>query len=377
MPLNIEIKFLEVEMKRLLGFLMTLVIVVGLFAGCSSGKTEPTPGTSAPPTGQESKDPAATGGDEQIVLSIAHVNASSDTDQLHHYITQTKAKLEELSGGTMTMDIYGDASLGTDKELFEMCSYGTLDMTANGTSTCNGGVDEFQLFEMPYLFPEGDPQARAFLADDGGTLDFIRERWEQDWNVKLLDLMDAGFRNLMGSGEPMTDPTKTAGMKIRTSDNVIIKRIIELIGGIPTNMAWTEMYTAYQQGVLDAGEWPIFSAYHAGFQEVTEWCVRSEFYPLIIGMTINVDRWDSLTEEQQGWLTESIDYGREEAYKLIDELGNQYFEEITADGCVVYTIDKEPFIQAVEPIWDEFRDYFGGDFIDEVRAQIDSSYTAK
>lgn len=357
-------------MKKTLSIIMVLVMVLGLLAGCGGAKEEPkAPESQAPASTAPEKQPEVAA--DPIVLSIGHVNAGTETDQLHWAILQAKAKLEELSGGTMSMDIFADGSLGSEREHFEMCSYGTLDMAATSTSTCNGGVDELAILEMPYLFPGGDPQARAFLADDGGTLDFFRERWENEWKVKNLALYAAGFRNLMGNGEAITDPSIAAGKKIRTSDNVIIAGIIEKLKGIPTNVAWSEIYTAYQQGVIDAGEWPIFSAYNVGFQEVTDYCVRTEFYPLVTAFNINMDKWNSLTVEQQGWLVDAIDFGLQEGYKLIDNLGGEYFKEIEEkNGCVVYEIDKTPFVETLEPMWTEFRDYFGGDLIDAVRARV-------
>lgn len=351
-------------MKRIITLLLVLALALSLFAGCGSSDT-----SSDASTGSTGSDSSASA--EEIVIKVGHPNPGTEYDQYQYYLQTMSDKLEELSGGTMRLEIYSDGTLGSERDMFESVMMGTLDMAFNATVTLSSSITPLQIFDMPYLF-DNEAEFRALFSDEQGLFDDVYATLEEDWNMHCLGFAEGGFRRLMGKDDPMTSIESIAGKKIRIADNVITSRIYTLLGGIPTNIAWSEVFTAHQQGTIDAGEWPLFSAYSSGFDEVTDWYVFSDIYAMILILNINQDLWDSFSEEQQAWMVEAEAVAKQAQFEMIDVKSEEFLAEFEANGCeVIRDFDKTPFIEATAVMWDEFRDDIGGDFIDAVNARLD------
>jgi TRAP-type C4-dicarboxylate transport system substrate-binding protein len=359
----------ELFMKRFLtGLILACFFTIcgSVFFSCSASDSRSTAGT------PEKAETAS-----KKIIKTGHCNAGQEYDQLHYLVLKLDQKLVQLSNGTMGLEIFSDSVLGSERDMFNSVKMGTLDIQLGSTVAVSTSIPQLQIFDMPFLF-DSVTEFRRFITDDRGALDGLKKIYENDFNMKLLVFAEGGFRRLMGKGDPMLTIDKIKGKKIRISDNRITSRIYTLLGAIPTNVAWTEVFTAHQQGTIDAGEWPLFSAHSAGFAEVTTWYVFSDIYMMTLELIINKDIWNSLSPEQQKWVQDSSDYARDEQFKMIDTKGEEFLQDFDKQGCKVYRdVNKKSLKDATAVIWTEFRDEINGQFIDSVRKRIDEIRAGK
>jgi TRAP-type C4-dicarboxylate transport system substrate-binding protein len=314
---------------------------------------------------------------KKIVAKVGHPNAGQEFDQYQYFLVEMNKKLEELSNNTVGLEIYPDGVLGSERDMFDSVKMGVQDMVFGSTVPISSSVPQLQIFDMPFLFDTVD-EYRKLISDDRGTFDEVRTILLNDFNMKNIIFADGGFRRLMGKDTPMTSIDRIKGRKVRITDNRITSRIYILLGAIPTNVAWSEMFTAHQQGTVDAAEWPLFSAHSAGFAEVTDWYAFSDIYAMILYLNINKNLWDGFTPEQQQWFQDAAVYARAEQFKMIDEKSEEFLKEFEAAKCKVYRdVDKKALKDATAVMWKEFRDEIGGNFIDGVRARLEEIRAGK
>jgi TRAP-type C4-dicarboxylate transport system substrate-binding protein len=357
-------------MKRFLtGLILVCFFVIcgSVFFSCSASDNKSTAGT------QEKAKTA-----DKKILKLGYGNAGQEYDQMHYLAVKLDQKLVQLSNGTMGLELFPDSVLGSDRDMFSSVKMGTLDMMLSSTVAISTSIPQLQIFDMPFLF-DSVKEFRTFITDDRGVLDGLKKIYENDdLNMKLLVFAEGGFRRLMGKGDPMLTIDKIKNKKIRITDNRITSRIYNLLGAIPTNVAWMEVFTAHQQGTIDAGEWPLFTAHSSGFAEVTKWYVFSDIYMMVLEVIINKDLWNSLNPEQQNWVQDASSYARDEQFKMIDTKSEEFLQDFDKQGCKVYRdVNKKPLKDATAGMWAEFRDEIGGQFIDSVRKRIDEIRAGK
>ena len=358
-------------MKRFLAMILALSMIFA-FAACG-GTSEST----APESGNPAAD--APGANKEVkTFRLGHSNSSQERDPDQYFATKWAEYLEEYSGGTLKIDVYGDAALGSEKDLFIMVKDDLLDLTLAGTVSVTSVYQPLQLFDLPYTVMN-DEEYRALMYDDRGAYDFLREGLPRDMNMHFFGMTESGARKLWGAGEAPTSVADLAGKKIRVADSAVHRMMWTMLGYNPANVAWTEVFSAHQQKVIDGAEWPALVGNASGFYEVCDYVQSTDLYRLTKMAVINEKVWQSLTEEEQGWFTEAYWAALDDQIAMIDEdlaAATAQWEEA---GCVYYdSFDKQEAYDILIPtIWDEFRDEIGGDILDkyiacveEIRAEL-------
>ena len=299
----------------------------------------------------------------QMVIEVGH----STTLDSHYGMGMTRfgEVLEELSGGEMTLLQHPAAALGGERELIEAVQIGTLDMVITSTGPLPNFVPETQVLDLPFLFRDYD-HARGVLDGELGqellaTVDAA--------GFKALAWTENGFRHITNSQRPVHTPADLAGMKIRTMENPIHLRAFEALGAAPTPMSFAELFTALQQGVVDAQENPIVVISVSNFAEVQgHLSLTGHLYsPAIIMMSD--DLWSSLSEEQQGWVMEATAASVEVTRARVTELEDTGIDGLIEKGmAVVADIDKAPFQEAVAPAYDAYTERFGDALIERINS---------
>lgn len=296
--------------KRILAVIMILA-VAGVLAGCQGAKdTE-----------------KAEGGDKKIVISVGYPD---NPDTPHDKSCNLwKEKLEELSGGTMTMELYPSDQLGSKNDLIDQMMAGQPVVTiADGAFYADRGAYDMGITFGPYLFDDWDD---CWALTDS---DWWRGQCDQLADLGITIIADnwvSGARHTMTTF-PVNTPEDLKHKKIRVPDNTIQIKGFEALEATATPMNLTDVYTALQQGTIDGVENPLVTLTSNAFQEVCKyvvldghvlnfatWCTGTEFY-------------DTLTDEQKGWLLEAgeeaglysqkqAEQSDEEALKILKEAG--------------------------------------------------------
>lgn len=298
----------------------------------------------------------------QQVVEVGH----STTLDSHYGMGMTRfgEVLEEVSGGQWTLVQHPASALGGERELIEAVQIGTLDMVITSSGPLPNFVPETQVLDLPFLFRDYE-HARGVL--DGEIGQELLAKVDET-GMKALVWTENGFRHITNSLRPVRTPQDLAGLKIRTMENPIHLRAFEALGAAPTPMSFAELFTALQQGVVDAQENPIVVISVSRFSEVQDHLTLSGhlYSPAIIIMSQS--RWDSLSEEEQGWFMEAARASVEVTRGRVTELEETGVDQLREAGMEVVTeIDRAAFEAAVQPAYEAYTQTYGEELIERIR----------
>ncbi|GAA1140663.1 TRAP transporter substrate-binding protein DctP [Ornithinicoccus hortensis] len=287
-------------------------------------------------------------------------------DGSHHHVG-AKAfgdKLTELSDGRITVSYYYDNALGGEREVVEGMLIDSIDMGITSTGPIGGFVDEFFVFDLPYLF-ENHEHAHAVLDSEIG--DELTDLLKETANVQILAWMENGFRHQTNSVRPINTPEDLEGIDHRTQESQVQIDTWSALGANATPMAWPEVYTALQQGVMDSQENPLPTIVDVRFFEVQDYLALTQHVYSPAPMMMSGKLWDSLSEEDQAMFQEAADYAlpiqREASYEQEQEA----VATLESEGMEVTEPDLDLFREAVEPVYEKWAPQLGEDRIEAAR----------
>lgn len=315
-------------MKKLLVTVTSVVFLLAVLSGCSST--------------------SSTG--DTMTIRMAHgISDSSDGGKA---IAEIEGLVEEKSNGSIDFQIYGSGVLGSERDTIEMVQAGVLDMAKVGASSLDAFDELYGAFSLPYMF---DTEEDLYAAMTNTDLIEQLNNSTRDTGFIMVGWYPSGFRNFyMSKDEPIETPDDLHGKKIRVMESATSKRLVETLGGSPVPMASSETYTAMQQGVIDGAEnneLALTSNRHMDVAKAYSY-TQHQLVPDIYIMSTKA--LDKLTEDQlyaiEDAIWENNQMYRELNKKLIDEA----IVESKDAGVNFYDVDKEPFVEKVEPMYNEF-----------------------
>jgi tripartite ATP-independent transporter DctP family solute receptor len=297
------------------------------------------------------------------VRTIRLAHSQSMAHPVHQTLLEFKASVEERSKGTLHIDLYPNAVMGSEFELLDQIMLGTLDACIQmGATVIVNAIDKRNIEELPWLFPD---KASARRAWDGALGDYcIREIIEPASGGKVLAFWESGYRHITNNIRPIVEPSDLAGLKLRLPVSEIRLKTFTLLGASPIQIAFGELFTSLQQGVVDGQENPLAIISASKFYEAQRYLSLSGHVYSPAMVLFSGNSWASLTAEQQQILQESAIEGRERCRQIIDKMEADILETLKANGMEINEVNQETFVKAVKPIWDEFRATFGDELID-------------
>lgn len=276
----------------------------------------------------------------QIVLIGAHVNTADSSYQAG--MEAMKAKLEELSGGTMTVEIHGNGELGgNESELVEKMATGTVDIIVSAPNfVATSGVKEADLFSIPFLYTGLDQWKKVVSGEVG---EIIAQKIDAAGMFHTLGYWSCGTRQYFGV-KPIETAADLKGVKIRVQDSATVRAIWSALGANPTTLAYNELYSGLQNKVIDAAENDLGNIllqkfYEAGpYVSLTNHDIATRIY-LMGGMKYNM-----LTAEQKAWVDEAAAYSCEVEWAFDEQLNNEALEQIIANGGIVNELDTNELV---------------------------------
>ncbi|MDZ7924785.1 MAG: TRAP transporter substrate-binding protein [Marinagarivorans sp.] len=268
------------------------------------------------------------------VLKFAH--GLDVKHPVHLAIAYMAECLNEKSKGTLKMDIYPAGQLGGEREMIELLQIGSLAMTKVSSSPLEGFIDEMKIFSVPYLFKDNEHFWRALNGDIGKRILLSGE----PVFLRGLGFYDAGSRSFYSVKKPIKTPSDLAGMKIRVQNSQSAIEMVNSIGGSATPIAWGELYTALQSGVVDGAENNPPSFLSSKHYEVAKYFTLDEHTMVPDLVLIGKYTWDHLTPEQRIWVQEAMDESIVYQRKLWGQATIESLEAVKAAGVEVIYPDK-------------------------------------
>ena len=205
------------------------------------------------------------------------------------------------------------------------------------------------------------------------TGDLIQKLYDE-YDVKILAYAEGGFRSVINTKCAVNTPEDLKSMKIRVPGNETYLATFSALGSNPVSMASSECYTGLQQGTIDGLEQPIGPMYSYKSYEVCKYISLTEHLYNPISLTVSRSLWESLSDEQKGWISEAAEYARDTERAQVPDLNERLLKAMVDEkGIQVNEIeDKEAFRKAVQPVYDEYTAKYGSERLDKINALIDS-----
>jgi tripartite ATP-independent transporter DctP family solute receptor len=252
-------------------------------------------------------------------------------------------RVADYSGGRMRIDIYPGGQLGSERELVELVQIGALDLTKVSASPLEAFVPAMKVFSLPYVFRSREHAHRVLDSEIG------RRLLEAPLIARLrgLGYYDAGSRSFYMVDDPVATPADLVGKKIRVMKSQTAVEMIAAFGGSATPIAWGELYTALQQGVVDGAENNPPSFYRSRHYETCRYYALNEHTTVPDILLISLRTWEALTPEQREWLQRAVDDSVAYQRELWQVATQEALDAVRAAGVEVTHPDKQPFIDAV------------------------------
>jgi tripartite ATP-independent transporter DctP family solute receptor len=227
---------------------------------------------------------------EKIIIKVAH---NGNEKHPHQAGFETfKEVLEKETNGKVEVQIFPNEQLGSEEEASQMVKLGLLSASA---ASAGGGlasfVSEAELFNLPFIFRDLEHFYRVL---DGPTGQRVARAVEEKLNCKVLGYWYSGIRNAWNSKRPILTPEDLKGLKIRVMSSPILLQTFNALGAQATPMAFGELYSALQMGVVDGAETDHIDLLYEKFHEVTKHVSYTNHMFLAVGLIFSKKQFDRL-----------------------------------------------------------------------------------
>ena len=274
--------------------------------------------------------------------------------------------LDEETGGRIRLKIYPGAQLGDERDMLEMTIFGGIDISRTSIAPLNSIVPETGVYSLPFLFRSTEHMRRVL---DGPIGDEVLAALEPHGLVGLT-YYDAGARSMYNNLRPIHSPADIEGMKIRVMNSEIFVDMISVLGGNATPMGFGQVYESLALGTIEGAEnnWPSFeSSRH--FEVAPHYSVTQHvMVPEVLVMSRY--RWRKLSPQDQALIRRTARESVQVMRKLWDERVTISRNAMVEAGVqIVDDIDKQPFMDAMQPLYDQYlEDPVLKDLVERIRA---------
>ena len=297
---------------------------------------------------------------DTVVLKIGH---SLDIEHpVHKALLFMAEKLKEKSIGKVVLQVYPGEQLGSEREMIEQLQLGSLDMAKVSTSPLESFVPIVSVFSVPYLFRDAEHFWKVLEGPIGERLKNSGEKV----GLKGLCYYDAGSRSFYTKEKPILTPADLSGMKIRVQESKTSMQMIEALGASPTPIAWGELYTSLQQGVVDGAENNPPTFYRSRHFEVCKHFSLDEHAMVPDIVLMSMETWNKLPQDVQklvqGAANESAQYHKQ----LWKEATEDALKNVQQQGVKVYNPDKAAFREKVKQMHESYKGTEVGELMEEI-----------
>ena len=284
----------------------------------------------------------------QQVLRLSH-NAAAGNPKADASLLFAKL-VEEKTEGRIKVEVGGSAQYGDDLESLTNMRLGTLAFSANSQGTTSTVVPQFAVIGLPFIFRDLD---HAYAVVDGPAGEKLSEL-ARDKGLEVLAFWDNGIRHVSNNKRPIVDPEDLAGIKLRTPPDPMTMDIFSALGANPMTLAFSELYIALQQGVVDGQENPFMNIYSSKLHEVQKYISltghKYETTPVLASKIV----FDRFSDEDKKLIKEAaIEAGvfnRQKSREADENLRATFL----AAGVEINDINRDAFVVKMQPVYDKW-----------------------
>ena len=286
----------------------------------------------------------------EIILRLSHSMTAGPT-ALHVFADTFRHNVESLSAGAVRVRLFPSGTLGQEREVVQQLQEGLVDFMVSGTAIWGSVAPRLQVFDFPFLWRDWDHVHRVIDSSLGSA---ASEYLAATVRMRPLAWGDSfGFRHVITRSRDIVEPRQLAGLKIRTIQSAIYVKAVELMGASPTPMAFGEVYTSLQTGVIDGYEHDASTTLAQRFFEVARFMAHTGHIAGVIGL------WGSTVSLQQlpadvRALLEQAARGAAAAQRAMGAAEDaRATAALQERGMTIREIDASAFRAPAERLWEE------------------------
>lgn len=303
--------------------------------------------------------------DGEIVVKFSHVT-NTDKHPKGIAASMLEQRVNDEMNGTMCLEVYPNSTLYNDNKVLEAMLQGDVQLAAPSLSKFEKFTKQFRLFDLPFMFKNIDAVDDFQASDDGqALLDSMQRR-----GLQGLAYWHNGMKQ-MSANKPLVAPTDADGLKFRVQSSDVLVAQMEAIGGSPQKMAFSEVYGALQQGVVDGQENTWSNIYGKKFFEVQDGVTETNHGIIDYLVVTNVDWLESLEPAVRDQFLTILNEVTQTRNAQSTQVNNEAKEAIVAAGGVVRSLDatqRQAWVDTMMPVWEQFSGDVGQDKIDAAQA---------
>jgi C4-dicarboxylate-binding protein DctP len=315
---------------------------------------------------------------DPVVIKFSHVVAT-DTPK-GKAAEKFKQLAEKYTSGRVKVELYPNSQLYKDREEMEALQLGAVQMLAPSVSKFGPlGVREFEVFDLPYLFPDAETVDRVTDGEIGKAL-FAKI---ESRGIKGLAYWDNGFKQF-SANRPLREPGDFRGLKIRIQSSKVLEAMVRQLGALPQVMAFSEVYSALQQRVVDGTENPVSNLYTQKMHEVQSHLTISDHGCLVYAVIVNRKFWEGLPADVRAPLEkamrETTIYERDIAKKENEDALAAVRASKKTEVYVLSDAERKRWREALLPVHAKFERMVGRDnlqAIHRIAAAVEAEKTGK
>jgi tripartite ATP-independent transporter DctP family solute receptor len=283
----------------------------------------------------------------QVDIKFGHVGepGSLFAASAEEFAKRANAKL----GAKAKVVVFGSSQLGGDRELLQKLKLGTVDMALPST-VMSSEADLFGVFEMPYLVKD-----RAHMGRIEKEIFWSKLAPEAEKKgLKILAVWENGYRHITNSKRPINTPEDLKGIKLRVPEGKWRVKMFQAYGANPSPMKLSEVFTALQTGVMDGQENPYTQIYSNKFQEAQKYLSLTGHVYTPGYATVGAKKWATLPADMRKILEDTAKETQAFVYEMAARDDNDLLGKLRAAGMQVNTPNKDAFIAASRPVYEDF-----------------------
>jgi tripartite ATP-independent transporter DctP family solute receptor len=271
-------------------------------------------------------------------------------------------QVQTLTDGKIHVEVYPNNALGNEREVVELAIIGAVELTCPSNAPLATFVPELMVFELPYLFRDREHMYAVLDGPIGRSFaEPLRQR-----GLRLLGYFDLGHRHLMTRDRVVESLSDMAGLKVRTMENALHLRAFGAFGASPLPMAYGEVYTALEQGVIDGAEAARTNYYAKRFYEVAPHWAEIGWMFIVSPLIMSERFYEALSAEEQEAIQHAarvaIQWEREEYQRQESEA----MEKLLGAGIQLTRPDRAEFSEAARQVWLRSADRVDMELVDSI-----------
>lgn len=273
--------------------------------------------------------------------------------------------LDAATDGRIKLEVFSGGQLGDERSTIEQVQLGVIDMVRTSTSPVGEFYAPMGVFSLPYIFRNETHMWKVVNGPIGRELlDGLQEA-----NLVGLAYYDSGSRNFYTTDTPIRSVADLEGLRIRTQQSQVVLDMMEALGAEPVPLAFEEVYSALQTGVIDGAEnnFPSYGPFGVRHFEVAPYFTLDGHARVPEVVMMSKSTWDSLDPADQQLIREAALASVTVQAALWDDLSNESREAVVEAGSEIITVDVSEFQDAMGPVYEEYGAAYG-DLVDRILA---------